>query len=209
MGINSDGTTESMELGSGWEYFTKPGAMGNIHAKFIQEDIRDTLEFSEETVVPPGRYSFYGVKALFSTPMGHKLLAMFDVEAGSFYDGYRISAGVTPTWSLGSEVEINGYYQYNRVVFDGRGQDLTAHIGRLRATWMLSTALSLSAFVQYNSAADAFITNVRFRFNPKEGNDLYIVYDEGLNFNRMRELPVLPRSSNRTLLLKYTYTFLF
>ena len=72
---------------------------------------------------------------------------------------------------------------------------------------MLSTKFSTSAFIQYNSAIDAVIANVRLRYNPKEGNDFYIVYNEGQNTNLEREVPYLPRMSSRTLMLKYTYTF--
>ena len=72
---------------------------------------------------------------------------------------------------------------------------------------MLSTKFSVTAFVQYNSAADKAIANIRFRYNPREGNDLYLVYDEGLNTNRYREDPVLPVTGNRTVMLKYNYTF--
>ena len=72
---------------------------------------------------------------------------------------------------------------------------------------MLSISVSFSAYVQYNSADDAVITNVRFRYNPREGNDLYLVYDEGYNMDRFREIPYRPHSNNRTILLKYSYTF--
>ena len=41
----------------------------------------------------------------------------------------------------------------------------------------------------------------------REGNDLYLVYDEGFNTDRFREVPYRPYSNNRTLLLKYSYTF--
>jgi hypothetical protein len=53
------------------------------------------------------------------------------------------------------------------------------------------------------------MTNVRLRYSPREGNDFYIVYDEGLNTLIHSETPTLPVSSGRTLLLKYTYTFRF
>lgn len=66
-----------------------------------------------------------------------------------------------------------------------------------------------SSFIQYNTAVNKAFANVRFRYNPCEGNDFYIVYDEGLNTRVTRELPTLPFSSGRTLLLKYTYTFRF
>ena len=52
----------------------------------------------------------------------------------------------------------------------------TAHVGRLRVLPMFSTAISASALVQYNSAADRAVANVRFRYNPREGDDLYLVW---------------------------------
>jgi len=68
--------------------------------------------------------------------------------------------------------------------------------------------LSLNAFVQYNTAADIVASNVRFRYNMAEGNDLWVVYTENLNTDRFRDSPALPVSRNRTLLLKYTHTFI-
>jgi hypothetical protein len=99
-------------------------------------------------------------------------------------------------------------YDFNDVNFKERDQRLTAHIVRLRSSYSFSTELSLSGFVQHNSKADLTITNLRLRYNPKEGNDLYIVYNEDFNSNRKRELPNLPFSNSRALLLKYTYTFI-
>ena len=72
---------------------------------------------------------------------------------------------------------------------------------------MLSTQVSISAFAQIDSNADVIITNIRFRYNPREGNDLYLVYDEGTNIDRYSTDPVRPRTGSRTLLLKYSYTF--
>jgi hypothetical protein len=74
---------------------------------------------------------------------------------------------------------------------------------------MFSTKLSVSAFIQYNSNEDNIVSNFRLRYNPREGNDFYIVYNEGTNTDLDLEIPTLPRMSDRTLLLKYTYTFAF
>ncbi len=48
---------------------------------------------------------------------------------------------------------------------------------------------------------------MRLRYNPSEGHDLYVVYNHGLNTDRFRVDPVLPRTSAQTLLLKYSRTF--
>ena len=85
----------------------------------------------------------------------------------------------------------------------------TAHIARLRIEAALNTKLSFSTFIQYNSASEAVSANFRFRYNPREGNDFYVVYNEGVNTNRFSVEPILPFTSTRTLLVKYTYTFIF
>ena len=62
-------------------------------------------------------------------------------------------------------------------------------------------------FFQYSSNDKFGINNVRFRYNPREGNDLYIVYNEEYNTHLNREIPTLPFSEARNLIVKYTYTF--
>lgn len=44
------------------------------------------------------------------------------------------------------------------------------------------------------------ITNAQITGNPAEGNDLWIVYYEGLNTHADRATPTLPFSSGRTIL---------
>jgi hypothetical protein len=68
----------------------------------------------------------------------------------------------------------------------------------------LSTKTSALAFIQYNETDDVVIANLRFRLNPSEGHDLYLVYNETLNTDRKRKFPFPPSSSDRTILLKYT-----
>ena len=71
----------------------------------------------------------------------------------------------------------------------------------------LNTTLSASAFLQVNSTFEAGLANVRLRYNPREGSDFYLVWNEGFNTNRLRESPARPFTSGRALLAKYTYTF--
>lgn len=49
--------------------------------------------------------------------------------------------------------------------------------------------------------------NFRFRYNPVDGNDLYLVYNDILNNGLLQEVPDTPLSDNRTIMLKYVHTF--
>ena len=104
-------------------------------------------------------------------------------------------------------MELGGIYRYDYVHFPDRNQILNNHIAGLRVLYMLSTKISFSAFVQYNTAIYKVISNFRFRYNPKEGTDLYIVFNEGRNTSLEREVPSLPVYDQRNVTLKFTYTF--
>ena len=130
-------------------------------------------------------------------------------EAGRFYDGMKYSLELKPTWNVSAGLDIDPTYRLDYVNFNSRDQSFTNHILGIKALAMFSTKLSLLNYIQYNTAVDLWQLNVRFRYNPREGNDFYIVYNEGANTNINREIPALPRSNQRTILLKYTYTFAF
>jgi hypothetical protein len=206
---NEDHTIESVELGPGWEFSTKSGWGGHLSYRFQKESLRELLEFSDEVNVPPGEYAFSGFDGFFHTPMGGLLGAMAMVEAGSFYDGWRMTFMAMPSWSILPELSLSGQYQYNRVKFPARGQELIAHLVQIRLLATLGTKFSVLTFVQYNGAEDLAIGNIRFRYNPREGNDLYLVYNEVLNTDRAGKVPYPPSSGSRALLLKYSYTFNF
>ena len=204
---NADGEIESAKIVPAWQFRTKSGWEGKITPQFFYENVPETFSLSDDAEVPEGRYSFYGLNCELSTAPGKRIYTEATLDIGSFYDGWRTSLGLTPRWNILSDLELSGTYQFNRVSFPDRGQRFTAHIARLRVLYMLSTKFSATAFIQYNSAIDAVIANIRLRYNPREGIDLYLVYNEGLNTNRYRQDPILPFTSNRTVMLKYTYTF--
>jgi hypothetical protein len=204
---NQDWKTESMELGPRWEFLLKSGHNAGIDFKYFYEAVTDSFSFSDEADIIPGNYNFFGFSGYYSTPSTRLLYVESNFYAGAFYDGSRISVGISPYWNMSSFLNLGIYYQLNRIDLSQRNQEFVAHIGRFRVLVMFSTKLSCSAFIQYNSARDIIITNFRLRYNPREGNDLYLVYDEGLNLDRDREVPRLPLNPSRTLLVKYSYTF--
>jgi hypothetical protein len=206
---NEDGAVESSEIGPGYQFASKSGYYGTIQPTFCFENVQEAFSLSDEAEIPAGRYHFFNMNFQFQTPSTTSYYLEGALVAGSFYDGSRFSLGISPRWDISSSLEISGFYEFDRATFPDRDQKFIAHIGRLRILAMLSTKFSAAAFVQYNSAADAVTANIRIRYNPREGSDLYIVFNDGLNTDRMREIPPLPRSMGRTLLVKYTYTFNF
>ena len=129
------------------------------------------------------------------------------VQGGQYYDGSVISISASPRWSVSSSLVMSGTYMYNQIDFVERDQYFVSHIARLKAELMFTTSLSASAFIQYNSSANIISSNFRFRYNPREGNDLWLVYNEGTNTDLRQEIPYRPSLAGRTVMIKYTYTF--
>jgi hypothetical protein len=79
---------------------------------------------------------------------------------------------------------------------------------RFRIRAALNTQASGNAFVQYNSTTNRLDFNVRLRYAFAEGTDLWLVYNEGLDTDPLRDLAGVrgPTSLARTLLLKYRHT---
>ncbi len=200
-------TLKTVFVSPGWQFASKNGWSGTFSLDWTLEDLQDSISFADQADVPDGRYEFINLKALVNTPGSYFLYLSLMLEAGSFYDGTKYTLNLQPRWNVSPSLEINGTYRYDWVSFHGRDQGFSNHIVGMKALYMLNTKISASAFIQYNTAIDAMISNLRIRYNPKEGNDLYIVYNEGTNFYLDREDPVRPRTGNRTILLKYTYTF--
>ncbi len=204
---NRDGSTESAVIGPEWVLETKSGHSVTLVASTAYEDLEQEFRLPGDAWIPAGSYSFHSASLGYEASSNALLRTNLKLEGGSFFDGWQGSARVAPTWNASRHLELGGLYQLSHVAFPERDQSVTAHIAQLRTRVMLNTRLSLASFVQYNSVVDGFFVNLRLRYNPREGNDLYLVYNEGLNTDRYGFDPIRPLSDSRTLLLKYSHTF--
>jgi hypothetical protein len=201
--------TESAEIWFGWKFASRGFYSGSITGQAIYDFLEDAFYLSENDSVPPGDYRFVNVVGNFGTPPGKNYGISTEFQVGPYYDGWLYSVAISPRAIIKNRIQLTTTYQFNRARFPTREMQFDAHILRVNALMTLSTKLSLSAFTQYNSAIDAVLSNIWLRYNPREGNDFYIVYNEGYNTDRYREEPFLPVTSERTLMIKYTYTFIF
>lgn len=203
---NTEGSIESASVGPEWLVETKSGHVVTVGATSAYEDLDRDFRLSSEATIPIGSYRFHGVAVGYQAPGGALLRGSAALEAGSFYDGWQTTGRISPIWNISRHLEVSGLYQASRVAFPNRNQDLTAQVARLRTRVMLNTQFSVAGFVQYNSALDAVSTNLRLRYNPREGNDLYLVYNAGVNADRYGFAPVRPLLDSHVLMIKYSRT---
>jgi hypothetical protein len=206
---NTTGQTESAEIGPVYSLTTTNSQSLTIATKYTYENIPEPFKLSDDVTVPMGMYNFFGNNFSYESSSAKLYGVEINGYTGTFFDGWRHSVGVSPRWNVSPSLNLSGLLQINYVTFPDRKERLTATVAQLRMLYMLSTKFTVSAFTQYNSLANGIVSNLRIRYNPREGNDLYIVFNEATHTDRNRLIPMLPFTNNRTVLLKYTYTFTY
>lgn len=206
---NEDGSVETLTVTAGTEVELRARHAFKADVIASHEDLRDGFSLSDDALIPAGEYRFLTGRISYVAPEGRLLRSNANLEIGQFYDGRIVSASVSPTWFASRHLQLGGSYQASRITFPDRDQAFTAHLGRVRTEVMATAELLATAFVQYNSASDRVSGNVRIRYNPSEGHDLYLVWNEQLLTDRLMYDPAPPVSENRVLIIKYARTLTF
>ncbi|MFP8488927.1 DUF5916 domain-containing protein [Gracilimonas sp. Q87] len=184
--------------------------------KYNQEHLlsAEAFDLVNKIFIPVSNYDFFEGSISYSSPRTRRLMSRVTFEYGEFFDGTRTQYRIDPRWVANLHLEISGSYQLTRLRFpeiNGRGQkEFDAHVGRLKSEYAFNKKISTSAFIQYSNVADLIGANFRFRYNFREGQDLWIVFDQTINTvldGQRYGLDSLPRNENRSILIKYTHTF--
>lgn len=191
----------------GYEWNWRNGMSFEAAAVIRYDDITSSFLLAGVAEVPVGGYFFTGGRLQFGSPTNYPFLVKGEINSGTFYNGYRNTFNVSPVYNISSSFGLSADYEYNAISFDDSTNNFKAHIARIKAQLMFSTQFSISSFIQYNSLQNVYLGNIRLRYNPREGNDLFIVYNSDLNASRDMFEPRLPVYNQTSLLVKYTYTF--
>ena len=129
------------------------------------------------------------------------------MEYGSFFDGENLEFRLSPEWSVNEHLTFEGSWRLNYLNFKEREVSEWINVPQLRVNWAYNLHLSGSITAQYNSIQDQVFTSARLRYNFRDGHNLYVVYNQDYNTDRMQFMPQLPRFNNQLVTLKYVYTF--
>ena len=180
----------------------------SVNARY--EDVPFAFPLSDAVDVPAGQY--WATEGAFELrgARAWPIRPNATVTVGELFDGRRVGLKTDVTWPASRHLEVVGGWEWNRIRFDERDQGFDANLVRLTLRGALDIRFSVDTFAQYNSLTDQITTNTRLRYNFREGQDLWLVWNEGLNVERDRAgLPRLPFEDARTLTVKYTHTLIF
>ncbi len=202
-----DKKIEAMEFATQFKMDLKTGYGIFVSLGYKKEGLLRDFHLPNNIVVVAGDYSFWGLMTHFNTPRTKKVVANISIDGGGFFDGKKFSTEFEPEFNLSSSLQLSATYKLDKVRFPSQDNSFTNNIARVKATYMLNTKLSVSSFVQYNQIDNIFLTNFRLRYNPRDGNDFYLVFNDLRNVDKSLSTPQLPAFLSQTILLKYTHTF--
>lgn len=178
---------------------------------FTEDRILGSFSLSDKITIGSGIYTMYAPSLYFNGPKKNGFQFTLNSTVGRFYGGKRISVSPSVAWALSRHLGTGIDYEFNRIDFpssyssDGNGLFQT-NLVRLNISLFLSTKFSLKLFTQYEDLSKEVSSNLRLRYNPREGTDLYFVVNQGLNTLRNRMNPHLPAIDNQAVTIKFIKT---
>ena len=205
-----DGLLESMELSPGFEINTKKNIHAEISTETAWEGVQYDFHLSDSILIEAGDYTFTALELRFGTSEAKRISLRGDANLGQFYDGNRYGFRTQFNLNFSSSFILSPGYEFNHLTFPDRESNdmMNIHAVNLRGQIMFSTKFSANFLAQYVNTEDDFIGNFRLRYNPREGNDFYLVYNDNRCFIDRREIEGHPPYHGRTIMLKYTHTFI-
>jgi hypothetical protein len=207
---NEDWKTFLSTYSVGYSFSFKNGYGGWVDLFRHQDYLSEQFDLSDNVFFPVGSYDYYNFETGFNSPTNKLISFNYMITMGGYYDGTYID--LTPAqvnFRISSNVNLGLSYRYSQVDIRDRDQHFTAHVVRFKSEYTFTTKLSLLMYFQYSSTDKFGVNNIRFRYNPREGNDLYIVFNGDYNTWLDRMNPRLPLMNRNIFSVKYTYTFIW
>lgn len=164
-----------------------------------REALRSAFRLREGVAIAPGNYDNTRWKVEVETFRRRQWKGTASYQQGGFWDGTRKTLSLTPAWRFSKHVGASFSYSANWI--DLPRKTYVTHLVSGRVDLAFTTDLVLLSLLQYNSDTRQFSKNVRLNWIPKQGTDLFVVYNETDQTRRT------PGALDRSLTVKLAYRF--
>jgi len=180
--------------------------------EYFTDVLFDEWKIASHIAIPTGHYRMFSPDIEYTLPpKGNSYGALF-LKFPDFYGGHRVTVQPNITYIFNKHFNTGIEYEYDRIKFPNDFSDngnglFQSNLIRLILSYYFSTKVSLKLLSQYDQLNNTISSNLRFRYNPREGTDLYVVFNQGLNNNTERLTPHLPFVNNQAIIIKFSRTF--
>ena len=176
----------------------------------------DTLfapwHITEHIHIPQKKYHMFTPDIDITAPAQSTYAGTLFIKWGDFYGGKRISINPVATYIFNKHFQTGIEYEYDHIQFPVEFSDngnalFQNNLFRVNIAYFFSSKLSVKLLSQLDELSNRITSNLRVRYNPQEGTDLYIVFNQGLNTDRTRLTPHLPVINGQAVTVKFVKTF--
>lgn len=176
------------------------------------DSLIEDWELDDNNAIAAGTYKMFNNTLAVGAPTNSNYSAFVASTYGGFYGGKRFYISPEIKYSVNRHFNFGITYEYNHITFpfylhENVSTLFKANLIRLKLAYNFSTKFSIKLFVQYDDLDNQVSSNFRIRYNPREGTDLYVVLNQGLNSNRNRLEPRMPVINNQAVTVKFVKTF--
>ena len=186
------------------ELETNSGDQISLNFNRWREVLVEDFEVVDGTLIPVGDYEYDGFTFEISGASERVLAPGFEYFRGEFFNGDRVEMSAELEWRPNRRLLMGVEYEYNDIQLPS-GQFVT-RLMAINADVAFNVRWSWLNLLQYDNESESVGINSRLRWNPRAGQDLYIVINHG--YSAEGSLSRL-RSEQSQFAVKYTHTFRF
>ncbi|HET6244461.1 MAG: carbohydrate binding family 9 domain-containing protein [Bacteroidetes bacterium] len=186
--------------------------------EFYQDTFNFSWNMNSDIIVPAGNYPMWFSSVYMSSPATKRYKLESYAKKGDYYGGHMNNIWIGGKFNLNKYFQFETSYDYNHIRFANDFHILNqealfeTHLVTLNLNFQLNSKISMKALVQYDDMSNNFGSNFRFRYNPREGTELFIVINHGVNTMRQPMQPLnqeLPLIANQSVIVKFIRTMDF
>ena len=169
-----------------------------------REVLAEPFTVAGSVVIPAGEYEDTGYQIEMDWARERVLAPSLSIGKDDYYGGERVSVQGRVEWRPGSRWYSRVSYQYNEVEL-AHSQFRTRLI-QFRSNLAFNVKWSWVNLVQYDNLSESVGINSRLRWNPRAGEDLYVVWNH--DFDALAAFSDM-HSRQSEFAVKYSRTFRF
>jgi hypothetical protein len=173
---NLESSLETRNLSAGLGVAFQDGGQLNATASDRVEVLKDAFVVAGQGEVALGRYAFREASVAYTSSAARHISGQAGLSGGGYYNGHRRSLTLGGSWRPSRHFAVDLRAQRNEIFLPGN--EFSADVFGARLDLAGSTRFFVSAFLQYNSASDEVVSNVRLNFIHSPLSDLFLVYSE-------------------------------
>ena len=170
--------TRQHDLSFGTEFETSDIFTVSVSDQF--EMLTRPFRIAQGVTLLPGKYDFSSYQASYNFGAQRQVSGVLSLRVGDFWSGSITTIGFgSGRIELSPQLSIEPNYSINKVELPEG--DFRTELSSFRVTYTLSPRMYLGGLVQYDSNANSFSTNFRFRWEWAPGSEFFVVYSDDRN----------------------------